>query len=70
MVNEAAHGRMRHQAGRRHALVDYLWLHRFLHQGLAALAGPFPADVAVHEKIGRNQLFSVSDLRAYKRTRQ
>ena len=52
VVNEAAHGRVRHQAGRGHALIYDLWLHRLLHQGLAALAGPLAADVAVHEELG------------------
>src|SRR5665213_1933617 len=33
-----------------------MWIHRFLHQGLAALAGPLAADVAMHEELSRNDV--------------
>ena len=56
VVNEAAHGRVRHQTGRGHALVDDLWLHRLLDQRLAALTGPLAANVAVHEELCRNDV--------------
>ena len=56
VVNKAAHRGVRHQAGRGHAFVDDLWLHRFLHQALAALAGPLAADVAVHEELRRDDV--------------
>lgn len=48
VVDETAHGRVRHQTGRGHALVNDLCVHRLLHQGLAALAGPLAPNVAMH----------------------
>ena len=54
VVNKAAHGRVRYQTGRGHALVNDVRVHRFLHQGLTALAGPLSPYVAVHEEFGWN----------------
>ena len=39
------------RTGRGHALVNDLWIHRFLYQGLAAVAGPLAPNVVVHEKL-------------------
>ena len=60
VVHEAAHGGVRYQSGSGHAFVDDMWLHRFLHQGLAALAGPLAANVAVHEELGWNDGLSLA----------
>ena len=60
VVNEAAYRGVRHQAGRGHALVNDLWLHRFLHQSLAALAGPLAPNVAVYKELSRDDVQSLA----------
>ena len=64
VVNKAAHRGVRHQAGCGHAFVDDMRLNRFLHQGLAAFAGPLAADVAVHEELSRNDVQSLAHVLA------
>jgi hypothetical protein len=56
VVDEAAHCGVCHQSCSGHAFVDDLWLHRFLHQSLAALAGPLAADVAMSKELCRNDV--------------
>ena len=64
MVHEATHQDVRDQPRGRHALVDDLRRNRLLHQGLAALAGPFAADVAVYEELGRHDVELLGDVLA------
>ena len=64
VVNKAAHRGVRHQTGRGHAFVDDMRLYRFLHQALAALAGPLASDMAVHEELRRNNVQALAHVLA------
>src|SRR5665647_3268756 len=50
------HRGVSHQTCGWHALVDDVWLHRFLHQRLAALASPLTPDVAMNKELCRNDV--------------
>ena len=62
MVDEAADQGVSDQPRRGHAAVDDLRLHGLLHQARAAAAGPFAADVAVHEELRRHDVEPLADI--------
>ena len=69
MIDEAADQHVRDQSRGRNALVDDLGSDGLLHQCLAAPAGPFAADVAMHEELGRHDIELLGDVLANARHR-